>query len=116
MTTFPRLPPDRELNPDEARGFNMALGCLISWSGQIAAQGAMLGVPDPVHNIRLMQDRAQFTAGLCQALHLTIGAGKSMPARAANGPSGPASPPFTCPAVDGRPGQQGKPHQAGIMT
>lgn len=106
MTAFPRLPPDRELNPDERRGFNMALGCLIGWSGQIAAQGAMLGTPDPIHNIRLMQDRAAFTASLCEALHLTIGAGKSLPVCAAPGPSAPASPPFISSAVDGRPGQQ----------
>ena len=106
MYDFPRPPLDRDLNPDELRGFHMALGQLISWSGQIAAQGAMLGATDPVHGIRLMQEKAAFTAGLCQALARSpLGTGNTLPARAQQGPSGPASPHYHRPVVDGRPGQ-----------
>ncbi len=74
---LPRLPP-RPLTTDELRGFNIALGCIITWCSQIAHEGVKLGGSDPVHNINLMQDRGLFAANLAEALHLTIGQGRSL--------------------------------------
>lgn len=75
---LPLLPPDRQLSPDELRGFNIACGCIIRWGQQIAHNGARLGGTDPVHHINLMRDRGLFAANLAEALHLTLGQGRSL--------------------------------------
>jgi hypothetical protein len=65
---------DRAMTAEEQRGFRMACACMVTWGGQIAAQGFALGTsPEPITQVRLMQANGQFLANCARALDLTVG-------------------------------------------
>lgn len=66
MTT-PRLPADRDLSPEERRGFRLACACMATFGRQIAA--------DPQ-----LGPNGRFLVMAAGAMDRTIGQGKGTPA------------------------------------
>jgi hypothetical protein len=67
-------PPDRPMNSDELRGFNMACAYLMRWGSQIERNGISLGGDTATVPRRdLMRHGGRMVRSCAEALALTLG-------------------------------------------
>jgi hypothetical protein len=67
--------PARPMTPDERRGFNWALGCLMLWGAQLERSGRMTGgaAEATIPLTEAMSHGGRMVRGCAEALHLTMG-------------------------------------------
>jgi hypothetical protein len=69
------LPHDRQMTPDERRGFRIACACMASWGRQVEHAGLRIGGPplEPVPQHKVQAHVGRMLRAMAESLDVTLG-------------------------------------------